>query len=154
HDEVLKPFYQKCLEWEIPVFTHAATNRFPHRSRFSRPSEWGDVVVEFPDLTVILGHAGDDSDLYFEECLTVAGSAINCYLELGGWHRLAFRDPAAFFAKLDRMRQRVGAHRILWGSDHQSGPRYSGEKSHVPRWLELFRTLPETAAAHGFTFSR
>ena len=49
--------------------------------------------------------------------------------------------------------QLVGAHRILLGSDHFSGPRFSGERSRLPHWVAFLRDLPRTGARYGVAFS-
>ena len=46
-DEALKPFFKKCVDWEIPVLTHTSGNSFPHMGRFSDPTLLQEVVVEF-----------------------------------------------------------------------------------------------------------
>jgi hypothetical protein len=47
----------------------------------------------------------------------------------------------------------VGAHRILLGSDHFSGPRFSGDRSQLPRWVGFLRDLPRVGAQYGVRFS-
>ena len=152
NDPALEPFFRRCVEWEIPVLTHTSGNSFPHIGRLSNPDYLQDVVVRFPDLMLILGHAGHGP--YLEQCLAVAGGAMNCYLELGGWQHEAFRDLGGFVKTLARMRDTVGAHRILWGSDRQSGPRFSGERTGIPRWLQIFKDLPRMASEYDVSFTQ
>ena len=43
----------------------------------------------------------------------------------------------------------MGTDRILWASDHLSGPSVGGDKSELPAWIECIRRLPQANA--GFT---
>jgi len=47
------------------------------------------------------------------------------------------------------MREQVGAHRLLWGSDYMRG--FDTDAS--VRWAQMFRDLPAVAREHGFLFN-
>lgn len=57
-DEACLPLYEKCLEWDIPVLYHTSTVQAPLIQRYTHPIYISDVQSLYPDLNIILGHAG------------------------------------------------------------------------------------------------
>jgi len=112
----------------------------------------GDVQAAFPDLTIIFAHAGHRS--WWQDAVEIAKGHPHSYLELSKWDEDAIKDPPGFLAKLAYMRDEVGAHRILFGSDFSIGPATSGENSPWPKWVGFFRELPGYARVHGYDFSQ
>jgi predicted TIM-barrel fold metal-dependent hydrolase len=154
-DPVCYPFYQKCQELGLPILSHIAPNSPPHRSRYSHPLNWGDVIVDFPDLVLWWGHAG--YPIWWDECLEVMARHQNSYLEVSLWHRVIDQDEREFVKKLARARDRIGAHRILWGSDAQYSRRFSGKKSlygfGLKRWVDWWKDLKATAQRYNESFT-
>ncbi|NDJ33041.1 MAG: amidohydrolase, partial [Chloroflexi bacterium] len=55
----LAAVYEKCIEYNIPVMIHTGTSVFPRaRNRFGNPLDIDDVMVDFPDLKMIIAHGG------------------------------------------------------------------------------------------------
>jgi predicted TIM-barrel fold metal-dependent hydrolase len=54
--------------------------------------------------------------------------------------------------KLNIMRDVVGAHRILFGTDEPS--LIPGDFELTKRWVQLFKNLPEGAKKYGVDFSQ
>lgn len=152
YDEVCQPFYRKCLELGVPVTFHTSPTPAPAVSRFTRPMNISDLHREYPDLPIIYAHAGHGA--WWEEAAQVASGHPHGYLDLSQWPRDARKDLGEFIGKLGRMREYVGAHRILWASDFGFGPGTSGERSPLPHWLKTFKDLPETGAQHGVKFTQ
>jgi predicted TIM-barrel fold metal-dependent hydrolase len=51
--------YEKCIEYDVPLMVHTGTSIFRGaRNRFADPMPVDDVAVDFPDLKIILAHAG------------------------------------------------------------------------------------------------
>ncbi len=63
-------------------------------------------------------------------------------------------NPDGFIRTLAEMRDQVGAHRILFGSDYAAGPARSGDKSTWGRWVDFIKNLPERASDVGMTFTK
>ena len=59
---------------------------------------------------------------------------------------MAYTDPDGLVQVLERARDAVGAHRLLFGSDHTPGPRYSGSRSMLPAMISFMRELPSRSA--------
>jgi len=152
YDEVCQPFYRKCLELGVPVTFHTSPTPAPARSRFAHPMNISDLHGAYPDLTVIYAHAGHGA--WWEDAAQVASGHPHGYLDLSQWPRDARKNLGEFIDKLGRMRDYVGAHRILWASDFGFGPSNAGEKSPLPHWLKTFRDLPTTGEQYGVRFTQ
>jgi predicted TIM-barrel fold metal-dependent hydrolase len=51
--------YEKCIEYGVPLMVHTGTSVFKGaRNRFADPMPVDDVAVDFPDLKIIIAHAG------------------------------------------------------------------------------------------------
>ncbi len=154
-DPILRPFYERCLEWDIPVVSHTAAGGFPNGSTHAPPRYLSDVQAEYPDLKIWLAHAGYPR--WFDEALEVASSHLNTYVELSQWNRWLANDEAGIIEKIARARDTIGAHRILFASDFNSPG--SAEPANLfgfsyTAWVDLFRNLPEKASKYGYRFAR
>lgn len=113
-DTVCYPYYRKCVEYGIPVLFHSASAMAPLKARFARPICIDDVAADFPDLSIIVAHAGG---MWWEEGLGVASSKPNVYLDLSGWQSVLNRTPSQFYAHLRRMMDTVGPWKLFFGTD-------------------------------------
>lgn len=159
NDPICYPFYQKAIELDVPVSIHTGFQHWPGlHNKYARPMYLDDVGCHFPDLVVIVNHTGMDSRAstsWWEEAVSVAEGKLNFYLEVADWQKLMVRvmdDMPELMRKLSIMRDVVGAHRILFGTD---------EPSLIPRdfeltkkWVELFKNLPEVAKKYEVDFSQ
>lgn len=61
-DPDLRPLtvvYEKCIEYDVPLMIHTGTSMFEGaRNRYADPMPVDDVAVDFPNLKMILAHAG------------------------------------------------------------------------------------------------
>ena len=71
------------------------------------------VASEFPDVPIIMCHAGIEGSgyykEYYEKCLNVAASHYNVYLECGQWWAELYEKPLKD--------PNIGCERLLWGTD-------------------------------------
>lgn len=135
------PLYQLCIEYGRPVLFHTGSSNFPMRLRYGNPVRLGDVQAAFPELEIVLGHAG--YPFWWREAIAIARRNPNVYLELSQWQQSAMDEPMAVTAKFAEMSREVGTHRLLFGSDRQSGPRFSGDRSTLKSWVQWFEELPQ-----------
>lgn len=152
YDEACMPLYRRCVEWDIPVTFHTSTVESPFIQRYTHPMQLSDVQAMFPDLKIILAHAGKGP--WWQEATAVAAAHPHTYLELSMWSEVAFKDPGECVSKLAHMRDTVGPHKILFASDNCAGPATAGERSWLHRWVDFFKELPEDAPKHGHSFTR
>jgi hypothetical protein len=161
-DAICYPLYQKCVELDVPLVIHVGYQHWPAWS-----SKWAaqpvpyldDVAVDFPDLVIVINHSGMDtraSTYLWEQCVSIAETKMNMYLEVSDWPRRmvrVFDDEAELVRKLKVMRDAVGAHRIIYGSDQPAiSPKYDDELT--KRFIEYLIDLPTNAKKFGVDFSK
>ena len=117
----------------------------------SHPGHIAKVIARYPELKVIIGHAGYPK--WWEAAIAVAKGHPNCYVELSNWNFGAV-DMSDFVPILAYMRDTPGADHMMLGSDQLTGKRYCGEKSFLPLWVDFFKRLPETAKTYGYEFTK
>jgi predicted TIM-barrel fold metal-dependent hydrolase len=168
-DRMLYPYYERCQELGIPVAICTNMEWTTCRTRFNEPLHIGDVLVDFPDLNVIIFHVGFPIPSWFEQCLMLSVASINVYLQFDAWIYPSFGPQQQGFmhamnneqmviSMLDRARKITGAHRILFGTDNNCGPSMHSEKLYDGRgmgWIvDWWRSLPERAAKYDITFTQ
>ncbi|MBI3782220.1 MAG: amidohydrolase [Deltaproteobacteria bacterium] len=108
------PFYEKCVELGVPVSIHASANWTTCRpSDLGHPRHFDVVACDFPDLKLILSHAGYPWVL--EACL-LAWKHPNVYLELAAHRPKYFTAPGAGWEPLLRYGQTTIQDKVLYGS--------------------------------------
>ncbi len=157
-DEIMQPLFRKCLDLDLPVFIHTRvghgtefTGEDLTRNNTGHPFHIKALQVAYPDLIIILGHAG--YDLWWEEACRIARGHPNCYLELSDWY-LELSDPGNLITKLACMRDMVGADHVIFGSDQVSGERFCGDRAILPDWVDFFKNLPGEAEKFGYQFTK
>jgi predicted TIM-barrel fold metal-dependent hydrolase len=152
NDPICWPMYEKCLELDIPVAIHTAVVGYPLIGHYANPLYVGDIQVRYPDLRISLAHAGHN--IWAHEATMVASHHPHTYLELSMWAPDAKEDPGRVVRTFARMRDEVGPYRIMFGSDHIGGPRFSGERGILIDWAAFVRSLPEIAPQYGCSFTQ
>jgi predicted TIM-barrel fold metal-dependent hydrolase len=113
-DSAYDPFYAKCTELGIPLSIHTSANwTRTQPSELGHPRHIDDVACRFPELTIIMSHAGYPWVL--EACL-IAWKHPNVYLELAAHRPRYFTAPGAGWEPLMRFGQTTIASKILYGT--------------------------------------
>jgi predicted TIM-barrel fold metal-dependent hydrolase len=108
------PFYAKCVELGVPLSIHTSANwTRTRRSELGHPRFIDEVACDFPDLAIIMSHAGYPWVL--EACL-VAWKHPNVYLELGAHRPKYFATPGTGWESLMRFGLTTIADKILYGT--------------------------------------
>lgn len=132
-DEGLREIYAVAEELGRPVMIHTGTSIFPGaRNRFADPMAVDDVAVDFPNLPIVLAHAG--RPLYMETAVFLVRRHPNVHLDLSGI------PPKKLLEYLPRLEEL--APRCLWGTDYPS-PGVASMQGNV----EDFLALPLSEAA-------
>ena len=165
-----------CLpvDYDLPVLSCTQFNSGGgyRYARFSQPLQLNDALCDFPDLKMVLLHAGHAKLEWFEESILVAMNNPNVYIQIDVWIQgigiprdprtslfplNAFNVEETIVTMLARAKYALGAHRILFGTDTESGPAFQGDNSvrgfGYKNLIQWWRKLPETAAKYGFTFT-
>jgi len=104
----LYPLYAKAQELKIPVMFHTGSSSFPGaRLKFGDPLFLDDVAIDFPDLTVIMSHAG--RGFWYDRAFFLAKLHKNIYLDITG---LPPKKLLTYFPELEKI-----ADKVIFGSD-------------------------------------
>ncbi len=108
------PFYAKCVELGVPVSMHASANWTTGRpSDLGHPRHFDQVACDFPELKLILSHAGYPWVL---EASLLAWKHPGVYLELAAHRPRYFTAPGAGWEPLLRYGQTTIREKILYGT--------------------------------------
>ncbi|MBI2165313.1 MAG: amidohydrolase family protein [Chloroflexi bacterium] len=171
-DPMCYPLYEYCIDNDIPVaFCTEAHIWGYRRNRFSDPMYAMDVRAEFPDLKIILLHAGYQVLDWFQKSTTAAND-VNTWMQLDSWITTRgsrpgmwdmrpgmFADEEALIKMMALAYTVSGPHKIMWGTDASHGPSYVAPTDGVDHqgWLSSARwlqSLPEKGAKYGFRFQK
>jgi predicted TIM-barrel fold metal-dependent hydrolase len=126
-EDGLREVYAVAQELGRPVMIHTGTSIFPGaRNRFADPMAVDDVAVDFPELSIVLAHAG--RPLYMETAAFLVRRHPNVHLDLSGI------PPKKLLAYLPRLEEL--APRCLWGTDYPS-PGVVSMRGNVEDFLAL-----------------
>jgi len=107
-DARLYPLYGHLQTLGLPVMYHTGMSTFRGtRLKYADPLLVDDVAVDFPELRIVLAHAG--RGVWYREAALMAKLHAHVYLELAG---LPPENLRAYFPDLDRL---VG--KMIFGSD-------------------------------------
>jgi hypothetical protein len=112
---VLYLVYRRCAELGVPVVFHCGTSTFPGAlNRFGDPAPIDQVVVDFPDLKVVLAHGG--RGWWYDAAAFLALARENVWIELSGLppHKLP-----VYYARHGLRRL---ARKFIFGSDWPDVP--------------------------------
>ncbi|HEV3485032.1 MAG TPA: amidohydrolase family protein [Vicinamibacterales bacterium] len=107
----LAEIYRECEERRVPVMFHTGTSVFPRaRNVFADPMPIDDVAIDFPNLRIILAHAG--RPLYGETAFFLARRHPNVSIDLSG---IPPKSIPRYFPRVAQL-----ADKVLWGTDWPS----------------------------------
>lgn len=123
----LAEIYRECEERRVPVMFHTGTSIFPKaRNVFADPMPIDDVAIDFPQLPIILAHAG--RPMYTETAMFLARRHPNVHVDLSG---IPPKSLLRYLPRLD-----VLADKALWGTDWPS-PGVTSMKKNIDEFLAL-----------------
>jgi len=138
-DPVCDPLYELLVERDAVAIFHTAITPGPFDNRLCRPVNVGPVQQRFPELRIVLAHAGWPA--WWDEAVAVAAAHPRTYLELSLWQEEAARDWPSTAARIVAAVEHVGADRLLFASDSMFGARPEREIERVARWLDQISGL-------------
>ncbi len=132
--------FEALVERDLPVVIHCSPlGGDPLQVIRSRPAEIAALLALYPTLRVSFAHAGIEA--WWAEALDCATGWQHAYLELSLWQRLAMRDYAEFRHRVSLMREQLGAHRLVFGSDIMRGTKHDPEGAELAQWVDMVRDL-------------
>jgi hypothetical protein len=125
--EPLTAVYKKCIEYGAPVMVHTGTSVFKGaRNRFADPMPIDDVAVDFPDLNIIVAHAG--RPLYTDTAFFLARRHPNVFLDISSTPP---KSLLQYYPWLERV-----ADKAMFGSDWP-GPGIRDIGDNIQQFLAL-----------------
>jgi len=117
NDERLYPCYEMARALQVPVMFHMGVKPPAEgcRLKYCRPVFIDDVVVDFPDLPVIIAHAGYP---WVNETIMVGLYAENVYVDISTLNQIedAMGKPV-ILPTLRKLVSALGSRKIVFGSD-------------------------------------
>ena len=106
------PIYRYCQGRGAPILFHSGTtyNRLAPL-RFTRPWLFDEVVIQYPELRMVLAHVGHP---FCEECLAVIRKHPHVYAAISA---LYYR-PRQFYTMLIAAQEYQVNHKLLFGTDY------------------------------------
>jgi len=117
NDRALYPVYEKALELGVPVIFHSGIKPPAQgcRLKYCSPVYLDDVVVDFPELRVIIAHAGYP---WVEETIMVGLYAENVFADISTLNQVeTVLGYPVMVPALHRLFLSLGSGRIVFGSD-------------------------------------
>lgn len=145
-DKVVYPFYERASAWKIPVYFHMGPENPPYKNEGNaHVSVLLRVLVDFPDLTVIVAHLGYE---YWRDLIALGKVRENVMCDICGWQRIAKQNYGQFCYILRRFLDEFDRERIMFGTD---APLLEHTVS-SNEWVEIINGLPrESPTPYRFT---
>jgi hypothetical protein len=102
NDPAVHPLMELLRERRMPVLIHCG------HPIFTLPWSIEELIVNFPDVPVVLGHMGHGNIVYINASIDVAARNPRVYLETSGM---------PMHTKIAEAVERVGPDRVMYGSD-------------------------------------
>jgi predicted TIM-barrel fold metal-dependent hydrolase len=140
--EVCDPIYEAAIAANVFVMSHTGRQTYPFDLARGRLEQYAKVQRRYPALRLVLAHAG--APLWGYEALHVASGHPSTYLEFSGWGEEITTRPDFVAALLRDCWAELGPRRVLFGSDHLSGPYFSDDVSGLIGWKRFFERSAQT----------
>ncbi|RMF93456.1 MAG: amidohydrolase [Candidatus Schekmanbacteria bacterium] len=117
NDERLYPVYEFAQDIGIPVMIHSGVKAPQEgtRLKYCKPIFIDDVLVDFPNLIIIISHAGYP---WVEETIASCLYAGNAFVDISTLNQLEeAMGGEVVLPTLKKLTAGLGAHRVLFGSD-------------------------------------
>jgi len=113
NDRALYAVYAKAVELGVPVTFHTGSSTFAgSRIKYAQPLHLDDVAVDFPELVILMAHAG--RPFWYAEAEWLVKRHSNVYIDLAG---LPPKRLLQYLPDLERI-----SPKVLFGSDWPSIP--------------------------------
>lgn len=117
-DKRLYPFYEKMQEYGLPVLFHSGSIGIkPFKDSYSNPSLIDDVACDFPELTIIIGHAGK---IWHKESAMLFRKHKNVFADIStniGRNPLFSEHPMAWLLYITKT-YADATDRLMFGTDY------------------------------------
>jgi uncharacterized protein len=112
-DKRMYPAYRSASRLGVPVMFHTGTSLFPgSRIRYANPLLLDDIAEDFPNLNIVMCHAG--RPFWYKEAEWMLARHANVHIDISG---IPLKQFPTLFPKADRY-----PDRFIFGSDWPTRP--------------------------------
>ncbi len=141
-DRVAYPFYERASAWKIPVYFHMGPENPPYKNEGNaHASVLLRVLVDFPDLTVLVAHLGFE---FWRDLIALGKVRENVMCDFCAWQGIAKERYGQFCHILRKFLDEFGRERVMFGTD---APLLEGTMS-SKEWVEMVGNLPYQSPPH------
>ena len=138
-DKECYPLYEVATAQKVPVYFHMGPEAPPYKNEGNgHVSLLLRVLVDFPDLTVIVAHFGYE---YWRDLIALGKLRDNVVCDFCAWQRITQQNYGMFCHVLRRFLDEFGRDRVMFGTDAPLLEMAMSSKD----WVELVRCLPRDA---------
>jgi hypothetical protein len=140
-DKEAYPIYERASAWKIPLYFHMGSENPPYKNEGNaHPAVLLRVLVDFPDLTVIVAHLGFE---FWRDLIALGKVCDNVLCDFCAWQRIANRNYAQFCYILRKFLDSFGVERVFFGTD---APLLE-DIMPSQEWVSMVRDLPSKSPA-------
>lgn len=116
HDEETYRLLDVATAHDVPVLTDSGPISAPLYSKYSHPIHVDEVLVDFPDLDLIVAHLALG---WWRALLGIAEMKVNTnlHVDISGWQDRVHDHPDAFATAVRGFVDALGADRVHFGTD-------------------------------------
>ncbi|MBI4285621.1 MAG: amidohydrolase [Chloroflexi bacterium] len=144
-DACVYPLYNACQNLGIPVWIHSGTEIAPFSMANTHPMFVEDVAVHFPDLKIVIAHAGE---VWWREGAFVANTRPNVSVDIANWEAIFLHSPLRFYRELRDLVNIAGRNKVLFGSDWPATRLV--RRANLVNFIKAIKEPPEAARASGY----
>jgi len=140
-DKEVYPLYERASAWKLPVYFHMGSLAPPYKNEgHGHPSLLLRVLVDFPELTVLVAHLANE---FWRDLITLGKVSDRVMCDISAKQIVAKDNYPQFCHILRRYLDEFGAERVIFGTDAPLLERSAVSKE----WVEIVRNLPREAPA-------
>lgn len=138
-DKECYPFYERATAWKIPIYFHMGPENPPfHNQGNAHAAVLLRVLVDFPELTVLVAHLGFE---FWRDLLALGKVRDNVMCDFCAWQDIAKQRYDQFCYILRKFLDEFGADRVMFGTD---APILEDAVS-SREWIDIIKGLPHQA---------
>jgi predicted TIM-barrel fold metal-dependent hydrolase len=143
------PLYKKCVELDVPLFSHTGIWGVPLMgTKYADPIYLDEVAAKFPDLNIVMVHFG--GPYWIEKGLQILLARPNMYADISANQLIAFSNPERYFRILSSVFGTIAKSRIMFGTDWPLFEQTFKDKD----WVEWVKNIPEKAKEYDLMIKR
>jgi len=139
-DKECYPLYERATAWKIPVYFHMGPESPPYKNEGNpHPSVLLRVLVDFPELTVIVAHFSFE---FWRDLIALGKVRDNVMSDFCAWQRIARQNYSQFRYILRKFLDEFGTERVMFGTDAPLLEEVLSSKE----WVQMIKELPQKSS--------